>query len=288
MMGHRNAYSDAYLDESPANNRDRWLLSYADLLTLLLAFFVVMYSVSAVNNDKLALISSSLAEAFNEEAFEPEAFEPEAFEQEAIKQQDWTRPDKLIEALALDIEGATFDFDRSSGVEFTLSLPGELLFASGSATLKAGAREELARLLPLLHASTAGLVVEGHTDDEPTQGKTFASNWELSAGRAATAVRFLEASGIERNRLSIVGMADTDPIASNETPAGQASNRRVVFKVQAMDWQRVEQMSPLPSRQKDISETSETLSSPPTLPNLDEIDPVLLEELLRNIEGGGN
>lgn len=273
MMGHRNAYSDAYLDESPANNRDRWLLSYADLLTLLLAFFVVMYSVSAVNNDKLALISSSLAEAFNEEA---------------IKQQEWTRPDKLIEALALDIEGATFDFDRSSGVEFTLSLPGELLFASGSATLKAGAREELARLLPLLHASTAGLVVEGHTDDEPTQGKTFASNWELSAGRAATAVRFLEASGIERNRLSIVGMADTAPIASNETPAGQASNRRVVFKVQAMDWQRVEQMSPLPSRQKDISETSETLSSPPTLPNLDEIDPVLLEELLRNIEGGGN
>ena len=267
-------------------SRDRWLLSYADLLTLLLAFFVVMYSVSVVNENKLAELSSSLADSFNQPV--------------------QARPAELIDALQMDVE-----IEAEANGEITIMLPGELLFDSGATELKATAKIELDRLLPLLKSASGRIAVEGHTDNVPMISARLPSNWELSANRAAAAVRYLEQVGIARTRLSAAGFADTQPIASNDAVAGQASNRRVVFKVAGVNWQQVEQLELSPDQATVAAKKSKQepllqepllqeplLKAPPPsslqlpgqldvdLLDIDQIDPALLEQVLRQIEGG--
>lgn len=259
-------------------SRDRWLLSYADLLTLLLAFFVVMYSVSVVNENKLAELSSSLADSFNQPV--------------------QARPAELIDALQMDVE-----IEAEANGEIAIMLPGELLFDSGATELKATAKIELDRLLPLLKSASGRIAVEGHTDNVPMISARLPSNWELSANRAAAAVRYLEQVGIARTRLSAAGFADTQPIASNDAVAGQASNRRVVFKVAGVNWQQVEQLELSPDQATVAAKKSKQaplLQAPPPPPSslqlpgqldvdlldIDQIDPALLEQVLRQIEGG--
>jgi chemotaxis protein MotB len=278
-------------------NRDRWLLSYADLLTLLLAFFVVMYSVSVVNENKLAELSSSLADSFNQPV--------------------QARPAELIDALQMDV---AIEAQANGGM--TIMLPGELLFDTGATELKATAKTALDRLLPLLKSASGRIAVEGHTDNVPMNNASLPSNWELSASRAGAAVRYLEQSGIARTQLSAAGFADTQPIASNDTVEGQASNRRVVFKVAGVNWQQVEKLEPSAGQVTDTMPESMPQSMPQSMPeslpglesepplslplpptslqlqvqldrqldddllDIDQIDPALLEQVLRQIEGG--
>lgn len=272
-------------------SRDRWLLSYADLLTLLLAFFVVMYSVSVVNENKLAELSSSLADSFNQPV--------------------QAKPVDLIDALQLDVE---IEARADGGV--IIFLPGELLFDSAATELKATAKIELDRLLPLLKSASGRIAVEGHTDNVPIRNATLPSNWELSANRAGAAVRYLEQSGIARTQLSAAGFADTQPIASNDTTDGRSSNRRVVFKVSGVNWQQVRLLQPRattlpnpvtatatapdsvaqpqhqsqhqPQHQPQLQQQSqeESVQRDDDLLDIDQIDPALLEQLLQQIEGG--
>lgn len=292
-------------------SRDRWLLSYADLLTLLLAFFVVMYSVSVVNENKLAELSSSLADSFS--------------------QPSQARPAELIDALLLGV-----DIDAQANGGITILLPGELLFDSGATELKASAKIELDRLLPLLKSASGKITVEGHTDNVPMVNASMPSNWELSTNRAGAALRHLEQSGIDRTQLSAVGFADTQPIALNDTVQGQASNRRVVITVSGVNWQQVGQLEPsseslagplasplsgplsdpvtdpvigssaglsaglstgpviVPSTVPSTSTAPESALPLPRQPDqrnddlldIDQIDPALLEQVLREIEGG--
>ena len=271
-------------------SRDRWLLSYADLLTLLLAFFVVMYSVSAVNENKLAELSSSLADSFNQPV--------------------QAKPGELIDALQLDVK-----IETRAGGGVTIFLPGELLFDSGATELKGTAKIELDRLLPLLKSSSGRIAVEGHTDNVPMSDASLPSNWELSANRAGAAVRYLEQSGIARTQLSATGFADTQPIASNDTADGRSSNRRVVFKVAGVNWQQIKQLQPrsIPLREPLTETAPGSVPQPNRVPQLnsqpqlqvqpqpleepvqqdddlldiDQIDPVLLEQLLQQIERDG-
>lgn len=270
--------------ETETAGRDRWLLSYADLLTLLLAFFVVMYSVSAVNETKLAELSKSLAASFNSpqsEVAKPDGandIEPEIKPETKLGTRLGTSPELIAAAFDLNVE-----FTGGEHNSLNISLPGELLFDSGTSELKPSAAAELDRLLPILKNAAGEIQVEGHTDNVPVSSSRFPSNWELSAHRAAAAVRYLEQAGIARHQLLAIGRADVQPIANNNSEPGRASNRRVVFKASDIDWTQVaiEQ----PGKPEVFPE--ETPGTEQGLPDIETIDPALLEQVLRELESGG-
>lgn len=201
-------------DVSP--QRDRWLLSYADLLTLLLAFFVVMYSVSSVDEKKLHDIASSI-----------EAEMIGTISNEALDIQG------VIEPLDINIPNAVFKKQNNDWIEFTLK--SEFLFASGEADLRLDVSDTLNDLLLILNSTKGDIRVEGHTDDNAISTTRFPSNWELSAARAAAVVRFFEARGVDSSRLSATGLSSSVPVASNSSSEGRRENRRVVLKIRALD-----------------------------------------------------
>lgn len=136
-------------------------------------------------------------------------------------------------AVLVAAEGMRIETD---GTEVRILLPERLLFESGSADVLAGGGELIDRLGPSLKEMTVGQIyVEGHTDDRPITGQLagrYPTNWELSTARATHIVRRLvEVSSLEPSRLTASGLAETRPVASNETPAGRAQNRRIEIRI---------------------------------------------------------
>ena len=245
------------------NNHERWLISYADFLTLLFAFFVVMYSTSAINNGSFRVLSDSIVQALGmpglaltptregetgQDAFlkgipgldaAPEVLVPLRAAANDLNAPEVTAtpPAELteIEQRFQDSAGDLIDQDQlqltSDGEWLEILIPANLLFPSGSRALLADATPMLARLAELLVALPNEVIVQGHTDDQPIRNGLFPSNWELSTARAAAVVRVLEAEGISPARLSAQGYSSTRPIASNDSEEGRAENRRVVLVV---------------------------------------------------------
>ena len=203
-----------HLAES-APDRERWLLSYADLLTLLLAFFVVMYSVSVVNEAKLYEFSTSIRSALDGEGTRP----PE------VGITDLVLPDFIVKSGIKSLVKA----GESDWLEFVID--SGILFASGGANFSATATIALDNMVRILASSRGEIRVEGHTDNMPIANSAYPSNWELSAVRAATVVRFLESGGIAGERLVAIGLGSTQPVGDNATASGRSQNRRVVFSV---------------------------------------------------------
>jgi chemotaxis protein MotB len=249
------------MDEWQDAPRDRWLLSYADLVTLLLAFFVVMYSVSAVNESKLTSLAETLSTSF---------------QAEDVTQSETASPQTVAEQFIDD--GIDFELD-GNGDALLLSLPGELLFASGQSELSDTGLRQLKTLLPLFEQVSGKIQIEGHTDNLPIQSDKFPSNWELSAHRAAATVRFLESAGVSKGQLSAVGLSDSQPVAINDTNKGRNLNRRVVVRLEQVDWQALESLGKS-SPGAELSEDPEGFS-------LEDVDPALLEEVLRELEAEG-
>jgi len=257
-----------YVDEmSP--QRDRWLLSYADLLTLLLAFFVVMYSVSVVDQKKLHEIASSI-EAEMIGAISDEM----AGAQKAVGQILVDRS-KVIESLDINISNVDFKKLNNDWVEFTLE--SEFLFTSGEAELRLDVNDTLNNLLLVLNNTQGDVRVEGHTDDKAISTFRFPSNWELSAARAAAVVRYFEARGVNPNRLSATGLSSSMPISSNSSSEGRKKNRRVVLKIRALegDFEKLEALNYDSTPLEDV-ELDDI--------NLDSIDHELLMQILNEID----
>jgi chemotaxis protein MotB len=213
---------------SSGPDRDRWLLSYADLLTLLLAFFVVMYSMSEVDTTKLALVSESFSGGVgsNELGLDYRNIEP--FNNLDSGQKKVTKDETENEMLAaiLDADVVT---NSDEGEWLLITMDSSVLFRSGSAEVVAvNALRDIALTLSVYDGE---IIVEGHTDDTPISTDRFPSNWELSAARAAAVVRLLENAGISSIRLNATGFSDTRPLVSNETSEGREKNRRVVFRL---------------------------------------------------------
>ena len=209
------------LRTASAPNKDRWLLSYADLLTLLLAFFVVMYSVSAVDVERLSKVSAGLDVAFN-------TTPTSAAISDSLTQISSAPAVPAVQSLAAWLPDA-FVVTAESAEWFEFSIGASLLFGAGSATLSVDT--PVIDLLPVLRLSSGDIVVEGHTDDLPIATEQYPSNWELSAARAAAVVRILEGQGLAAQRLAALGLGASRPVASNETDTGRALNRRVIIKI---------------------------------------------------------
>lgn len=219
-------------------NHERWLVSYADFITLLFAFFVVMYSISSVNVGKYRTVSESIKAALNPVVSPPSS--PAAFTLNAHKSA-LTAPDapgskevvvrklqNLVKSIKAAPQMATVRITEKVNGDIVITIPDQLLFSSGEAAVRAEA-------LPFLEGLGAAIAelnrytrVEGHTDNVPIRTAQFPSNWELSAARAVMVVRVLsELYGVPADRLAAVGHADTRPITTNLDPEQRAKNRRV-------------------------------------------------------------
>lgn len=203
-------------EPSVPQEEETWLLTYLDVVTLLLVMMVVMLSMSEPITGKPPLPPSQESGPVALQASVPEP---------VVAPQ--VQADDPLGDLPLDQLGAGVEVVRGEGtVSFRIS--SELLFPSGDAGLSPQGLQVLDSLLPALNAAQQHrVVVEGHTDNVPIHTPRFPSNWELAAGRAGSVVRHLQSQGIDPARLRATGLADAHPLASNATPEGRAANRRV-------------------------------------------------------------
>ncbi len=235
-------------------NHERWLVSYADFITLLFAFFVVMYAISSLNAGKYRVLAESLEKAFQNRSGENEAKTAEPIQvgeppkefvpieidaslgEEAVKLEQIS--DQLEEVLAPYIEEDLIEVERTR-FWVAVEVKSGMLFPSGSARLDRRADPVLSKLAEVMRQMpTNPIQVEGHTDDVPIRNRQFPSNWELSAARAASVVRRLIEYGVAPTRLAAVGYGEYHPVADNGSEAGRYRNRRVVVVLQAKNLAR--------------------------------------------------
>ncbi|MCP9449034.1 MAG: OmpA family protein [Nitrospira sp.] len=219
-------------------NHERWLVSYADFITLLFAFFVVMYSVSAVNEGKFRTVSESIRAALrpvsnpevSQMIFSVGQYRPamKAPSLPGSKELAVRRLRDLVKSSQTSSQFALIHMLEKEDGDIIITIPDNILFKSGEAAIRQEALSFLKGLASALLELNRHVRVEGHTDNVPIRTAQFPSNWELSATRAVMVVRVLsELYGVPSDHLAAVGYADTRPVASNLTPDQRAKNRRV-------------------------------------------------------------
>ena len=253
-------------EEEAEESDERWLLTYADMITLLMALFMVLFSISSVNVSKFVTLQRSLQDAFSGRilpggralkesggsttsptvAATPPTSAPAVSSDGAGKgaQVDAKAAaaaaakaeEKDFKALKARVDAYVDKHGLQSKVTTIVTKDGlvirlltdKLLFSSGSATVQPGGRGLLSKVGGLLRAENQHVIrVRGFTDPVPIHTAAFPSNWELSAGRAASVVRAFAEAGVAPERLEAAGRAALDPLTSNATAHGRARNRRV-------------------------------------------------------------
>jgi len=224
-------------------NHERWLVSYADFITLLFAFFVVMYSVSSVNEGKYRTVSESIKAALNPVVSAPAT--KLAFTIGMAKPSTMQSATEGREPVIRKLRAIVKSLQESTGLEVVemiehasgdliITVPDHVMFNSGEVALRPEALPFLKALSEALIELDRQIRIEGHTDNVPIRTAQFPSNWELSAIRAVMAVRVMsELYGVPANHLSAVGRGDSVPRADNLTPENRAKNRRVEIIVLA-------------------------------------------------------
>lgn len=230
-------------------NHDRWLVSYADFITLLFAFFVVMYSISSVNEGKYRVLSESMVSAFKDV---PRSSQPIPIGHPAtspypspsvitkhslpVRKGDprFAQKAARMRRIAADIRGLLSPLVTAGQVSVTETPQGvavrinaSVLFLPGEAALTGAPRQTLRALAGVLAQIENAVRVEGYSDDLPIRTPLFPSNWELSAARASSVVRLFIEEKVTPERLVAMGYGETRPLADNSTAAGRAKNRRV-------------------------------------------------------------
>ncbi len=254
--------------EEDHQNHERWLVSYADFITLLFAFFVVMYAVSSVNEGKYRVLSETLNAVFAVPSRSDEPIQvgepprdvlalsdgPLAPRQTSLeahgnadvmldKGQQVDRAgrfredgaaQRIADELAISLQ-KYLDQDlvriNQVGDRIEIEMKERMLFGSGDARLSHDALGSLREMAQTLKRIPSHLQVEGHTDNVPINSAAFPSNWELSAARAASVVHYLARAGVEPWRMSAVGLGEHRPVAENGDAKGRAANRRVTIVV---------------------------------------------------------
>lgn len=228
-------------------NHERWLVSYADFITLLFAFFVVMYSISSLNESKYRVLSDSLSGIFSQPDRSlkpipigdqrPTGVTPAVVEANAGQPAKSAAADPLqqiadsVRATFGDLIAGDQLNIRASEMWLEIELSSNLLFASGDALPSNPAFGLLEKVAKILAPFGNPVQVQGYTDDRPISTALYPTNWELSAARAASIVRLLIGNGIAPQRLAVVGYGAYQPVTDNASEAGRARNRRVVLLI---------------------------------------------------------
>lgn len=261
-------------DEHEGANHERWLLTYADMITLLMVLFIVLFAISVVDKKKFAALADGLSHNFgatnkvlpagtgvldggktsnndqgqlSNNPAQPLSPIDQVEVTQVRPQQQQAQKDNLIKQEQQTLLGAKAQIEaalKAKGLQnsasFKLTSRGlvvsivtdQVLFDTGQADLKPVGQEVLDAVAPALVRLPNDISIEGHTDNVPITGGLFASNWELSAVRATTVLRYLMAhDGLPAVRMSATGYADTKPVVPNDSPAHQAQNRRVELVV---------------------------------------------------------
>jgi len=251
-MKRRHRYR--HLPEEQDSN-DRWLISYADFITLMFAFFVVMYAFSMQNEGKYKQLSETLVKVFKNKELTDKPIQigkqpttlksepapvvspdkkptkPKA-EDETAKKAMAKIAGQLIENLKPLVDKQLIKIDHNERwVQVQINT--SILFDVGSSVLENDAYDPLNALARVLKPLPNVVHVEGHTDNVPISTKRFPSNWELSAHRAASVVHLFTKGGIKPARLSAIGYGEHRPLSSNKTAKGRRENRRVVVVILA-------------------------------------------------------
>jgi chemotaxis protein MotB len=222
-------------DEAPAGAPE-WMVTFADLMSLLLTFFVLLLSFSNMEIVKFRTMAGSVRNALglkSELALSDIPSGSKLLPHLDPKEGDGGRADEEVKGELREMLESS-ELKDIGTVDVTprgvvLRLKGDVVFDSGQAEIKSSALPFLDRLAGYIATVPNAVDVEGHTDNVPIATEFYPSNWELSAARAGRAARHLSERGVDRRRLRAVGMADTTPVTGNDAPAGRSTNRRVEF-----------------------------------------------------------
>jgi chemotaxis protein MotB len=242
-------------------NLERWLVSYADFITLLFAFFVVMYAISQVNVAKYRVLSDSLVNAFKNSPSTvlPSPVRMDAKSQEAagrsqkqtvtLRKSDGAmdaRQRERMKVIARDLFKVMEPLVKEGQVRVTQSARGvaveinaSVLFASGQAALETPSIKVLKAVGQVLATVPNDIQVEGYTDNTPINTVAYPSNWELSTARASSVVRLFVETGVDAGRLVAVGYGENRPVEPNTSQEGRSRNRRVTVMILSEAQQRL-------------------------------------------------
>lgn len=235
------------LPSPPRKEKDRterWLLTYADMITLLMLFFILLYSLSSVNQPRFEQVSVAFQSIFTQGPFaifdnktaggagiltgvSPGApvTSNRGGAQQGTGGASFIRTQAVSALQNLIKAGKVKVIPTENG--FAISLISDTYFGSASATLAPDAMPVLQQVADFLGQISNSIVVEGHTDNIPPDPKIWTSNWQLSSERALAVLQSLEDYGVASDRLSAAAYGDTRPVQSNNTAEGRAFNRRV-------------------------------------------------------------
>ena len=264
MAGHKRHKKGGHHEEEH-ENEERWLVSFADMMTLLFCLFMVLFAISSVNTSKFEALQKSLQDAFSgavlsggksmmasgndasatdQATVEPplpamrpiESINDTSKKTEAEKAKAAAEEEQNFRALKRRIDKLSAGAGLKGKVNVTVRRRGlviqlltdKVFFDSGDATLKPYARRLVDKIAGVVRDERRHpVVVEGHTDSLPISGRQYPSNWELSGARAGAVVRDFQSVGVLARRMSVAGYANQEPIATNSTSEGRAKNRRV-------------------------------------------------------------
>lgn len=234
-----HARRNGLIDLLEEEDNPAWLTTFADMMTLLLVFFVLMYAMYYLETEKFKAAVAEVEVQSREDGQSVSLLD-------YIEKRMGGDPIKLEDAIGLhtskdDVHAQLETLIASAnlgdsviavedGQRIIVRVAGELLFDSGSATLRNGAGKALEGLaVTFFEYPDFKVSIGGHTDDQPISTARFASNWELSALRATAALRYFVSRGLPAAQFSATGYGDQLPLADNDSPAGRAANRRVEF-----------------------------------------------------------
>jgi chemotaxis protein MotB len=226
-------------DHGDIHPDERWLITYADMITLLLAVFIVMYALSDTNLRKFNAFAQSLSSAFTTDVFSgSDAFTVTTGQETAPDVGTTDSGSGFVGSDTRAVKAAVKDYAIRAGLGgnvtvdqvpegIVIRIQAGLLFEPGRARLDDASISLLEQIASTVRPLPQKIRVVGHTDDTPTSGALYADNFELSTARAMSVVRFLVAAGISESRLAVAGAAQYDPLVPNDSAESRAHNRRV-------------------------------------------------------------
>lgn len=275
--------------EADKSDTERWLVSYADYMTLLFALFLLLYSMATMEKEQFKKLQDTISKVFIEatdkqetgiqgQSVQPDIHPQSDFELYGSGLEDATGPTLLADnakleyidrtrrgsplaAMQKDINRALRSLVESDLAKVTLDedwltieLSSGLLFSSGSANSTSSASAVMTELTAILKQTNNYMRVRGYTDSVPIRTEQFPSNWELSVARAASIVRLLEELGIAPERMAIEGYGQYAPFAENTTAQGRSQNRKVVIALSKYAYEPVVAQIPQPAEAQSAQE----------------------------------
>ncbi len=229
-------------DEGGGAHGGSWKIALADLMTVLMVFFLVMWLSAIMDPEDRRALADSFATVKSEGGVQESSPMPEQ------KGDVLINPIELKPLTKSDIESMIKKMDASveeTPEHFVITLRSDKAFESGRASLQEATKAQLEKMAEELASRRNKLVITGHTDNVPIRNVTFPSNWELSSARASSVARLFEDFGVDKTYMTVSGRADAEPLVANDTNVGRAQNRRVVILLE-------KQSVPLPTEKAAI------------------------------------